>query len=83
MYNSTAAPTTYADTELTYNILDQDNIARGHSAYYLKWTDEAIQDGGRAYYDAGKQTLEDIPAEALSLRSEAFNQAAKAEAAVA
>jgi hypothetical protein len=83
MYNSTAAPTTYSHTELTYNILDQDNIARGHSAYYLRWTDEAIQDGGRAYYDAGKQTLADIPAEALSLRSEAFNMAAKAEAAFA
>jgi hypothetical protein len=83
MYNSTAAPTTYSHTELTYNILDQDNIARGHSAYYLKWTDEAIQDGGRAYYDSGKQTLADIPAEALSLRSEAFNMAAKAEAAFA
>jgi hypothetical protein len=83
MYNSTAAPTTYSHTELTYNILDQDNIARGHSAYYLRWTDEAIQDGGRAYYDAGKQTLADIPAGALSLRSEAFNMAAKAEAAFA
>jgi hypothetical protein len=83
MYNSTAAPTTYSHTELTYNILDQDNIARGHTAYYLKWTDEAIQDGGRAYYDAGKQTLASIPSEALSLRSEALNMAAKAEAAFA
>src|ERR687895_1063627 len=82
-FNSTASPTTYSHTELVYSILDQENIARGHAAYYLKWTDEAIQDGGRGFYDAGKQTLADIPAEALSLRSEALNMAAKAEAAFA
>ncbi|HXH35705.1 MAG TPA: hypothetical protein VNJ54_15085, partial [Plantibacter sp.] len=44
-YNSTAAPTTYSHTELVYSILDQENIARGHSAYYLKWTDEALSQG--------------------------------------
>jgi hypothetical protein len=82
-YNSTAAPTTYSHTELTYSILDQDNIARGHAAYYLKWTDEALQDGGRAFYDAGKQTLAAIPPSALSLRNEAISMAAKAEAAFA
>ena len=45
-FNSTAAPTTYSHTELVYSILDQENIARGHAAYYLKWTDEALSDGG-------------------------------------
>ena len=70
-------------TELTYSILDQDNIARGHTAYYLKWSDEALQDGGRAYFDAGKQTLATIPAQAQSLRSQAISLAAKAEKAFA
>jgi len=83
MYNSTAAPTTYSHTELTYSILDQDNIARGHTAYYLKWSDEALQDGGRVYYDSGKQTLASIPAQAQSLRSQAISLAAKAEKAFA
>ena len=83
MYNSTAAPTTYSHTELTYSILDQDNIARGHTAYYLKWSDEALQDAGRAYYDAGKQTLASIPADAQSLRSQAISMAQKAEQAFA
>jgi hypothetical protein len=36
MYNSTAAPDDVLAQELTYSILDQDNIARGHAAYYLK-----------------------------------------------
>ena len=48
-YNSTAAPTTYSHTELVYSILDQENIARGHAAYYLKWADEALSEGGEAY----------------------------------
>ena len=41
-FNSTAAPTTYSHTELVYSILDQENIARGHAAYYLKWADQAL-----------------------------------------
>ena len=46
-YNSTAAPSTYSHTELIYSILDQENIARGHTAYYLKWADEALVRGRR------------------------------------
>ena len=48
-YNSTAAPSTYSHTELVYSILDQENIARGHAAYYLKWADQALSEGGEAY----------------------------------
>lgn len=55
----------------------------GTSAYYLKWADEALQDGGRAYYDSGKQTLASIPPEAQSLRSQAISLSAKAENAFA
>jgi hypothetical protein len=54
---------------------------RFSASSYLKWTDETLQDGGRGFYDAGKQTLADIPAEALSLRNEALNMAAEAETA--
>ena len=36
------SPTTYSHTELVYSILDQENIARGHAAYYLKWSDQAL-----------------------------------------
>jgi hypothetical protein len=78
-FNSTAAPTTYSHTELVYSILDQESIARGHAAYYLKWTDEALADGGQAYYDAGKTTVGGLPADAARLRKEAIDAAAKAE----
>ena len=82
-FNSTAAPTTYSHTELVYSILDQENIARGHTAYYLKWTDEALQEAGDAYIAAGKTTLGSLPAKAQRLRGEAIAQIAKAEAAFA
>ena len=61
-FNSTAAPSTYSHTELIYSILDQENIARGHAAYYLKWTDEALADGGQAYVDAGIDDARAAPA---------------------
>jgi hypothetical protein len=77
-YDSSAVPTTYAFDELTYSILDQENIARGHSAYYLKWADEALQEGGRAYYDKGTTTLNLLPADAASFRSQAINLSNKA-----
>ena len=35
-FDSTAAPTTYAFDQMTYSILDQETIARGHLAYYLQ-----------------------------------------------
>jgi hypothetical protein len=78
-YNTTAAPTTYSHTELVYSILDQESIARGHAAYYLKWTDEALEDGGKAYVEAGKTLVSQLPADAQRLRSEAIGAIGKAE----
>jgi hypothetical protein len=80
-FNSTAAPTTYSHTELVYSILDQENIARGHAAYYLKWTDEALVEGGDAYFAAGKTTVGSLPSKAQRLRREAISAIGKAEAA--
>ena len=82
-FNSTAAPTTYSHTELVYNILDQENIARGHTAYYLKWADEALAEAGDAYYAAGKTTVGSLPTNAQRLRKEAIAAIAKAESAFA
>jgi hypothetical protein len=78
-FNSTAAPTTYSHTELVYSILDQENIARGHMAYYLKWADEALADGGEAYASRGVTQVGLLPAKARRLRSEAISFSAKAE----
>ena len=52
-FDSTAAPTTYAFDQLTYSILDQETIARGHLAYYLKWTNEALEGRRRRVRRAG------------------------------
>jgi hypothetical protein len=82
-FNSTAAPSTYSHTELIYSILDQENIARGHAAYYLKWTNEALTDGGEAYYEAGVTAVGALPAAPARFRSRALNQMAKARAAFA
>jgi hypothetical protein len=82
-FNSTAAPTTYSHTELVYSILDQENIARGHAAYYLKWTDEALVEAGDAYFAAGKTTVGSLPSTARRLRAEAISAISKAEAAFA
>jgi len=78
-YNSTAAPTTYSHTELVYSILDQENIARGHAAYYLKWTDEALSEGGEAYAARGVTQVSLLPSDAARLRREALSASAKAE----
>jgi len=78
-YNSTAAPTTYSHTELVYSILDQENIARGHAAYYLQWTDEALSEGGEAYNAAGITQVSMLPKDAARLRREALSASAKAE----
>jgi hypothetical protein len=82
-FNSTAAPTTYSHTELVYSILDQENIARGHTAYYLKWADEALAEAGDAYYAAGKTTVGSLPSKVQRLRREAISAIAKAEYAFA
>ncbi|MDQ3668814.1 MAG: PPC domain-containing protein [Actinomycetota bacterium] len=78
-FNSTAAPTTYSHTELVYNVLDQENIARGHTAYYLNWTDQALEEGGNAFYDKGLTTIASLSPEARSLRKAALDATAKAE----
>ncbi|HUP33261.1 MAG TPA: hypothetical protein VM184_09540 [Gaiellaceae bacterium] len=78
-YNSTAAPTTYSHTELVYSILDQENIARGHAAYYLKWTDQALSEGGEAYAARGITQISQLPKDAARLRKEALSASAKAE----
>ena len=80
-FNSTAAPTTYSHTELVYSILDQESIARGHAAYYLKWADEALAEAGEAYFAAGKTTVSSLPSKARTLRADAISAIAKAELA--
>jgi hypothetical protein len=78
-YNSTASPTTYSHTELVYSILDQENIARGHAAYYLKWSDQALSEAGDAYAAKGTTLVSQLPADAARLRQEAISNAARAE----
>jgi hypothetical protein len=78
-FNSTAAPTTYSHTELVYSILDQENIARGHMAYYLKWSDQALSEAGDAYAAKGTTLVSQLPANAARLRQEAIANAARAE----
>jgi hypothetical protein len=78
-----AAPTTYSHTELVYNVLDQESIARGHTAYYLTWADEALAEGGEAFAADGVERVDQLPALARRLRSEAIASMAKAEAAFA
>jgi hypothetical protein len=67
-FNSTAAPTTYSHTELVYSILDQESVARGHAAYYLKWTNEALTDGVEASCRSGTTTVGALPGTAAKLR---------------
>src|SRR5688572_25511724 len=78
-YNSTAAPSTYSHTELIYSILDQENIARGHAAYYLKWADEALAQAGDAYAAKGITLVSQLPANAARLRKEAIDNSKRAE----
>jgi pre-peptidase len=77
-FDSTKAPTTYAHDELTYGVLDQENIARGHSAYYLKWANEALADGGTAYSQKGLNTVGQLPAADQKLRKSAISSMATA-----
>jgi len=78
-FNSTAAPTTYSHVELVYSILDQESIARGHTAYYLTWADEALAQGGQAFSDAGLTTLNQLSDKARRLRRDAISAMQKAE----
>lgn len=78
-FNSTAAPTTYSHTELVYSILDQENIARGHAAYYLAWSDEGLAQAGDAYAAKGITLVSQLPANAARLRQEAIANAKRAE----
>jgi hypothetical protein len=72
-FDSTKAPTTYAHDELTYGVLDQENIARGHSAYYLKWTNEALADAGTAFSQKGLTTVGQLSAADQKLRKSAIS----------
>jgi hypothetical protein len=72
-FNTTAAPTTYSHDELQYSILDQENVARGHTAYYLSWTNEALAEGGEAYSDKGVKTIGQLPGDAQRLRKTAIS----------
>ena len=77
-FNSTAAPTTYSHDELTYSILDQENISRGHTAYYLRWTNEALAEGGEVFAENGSATLTQLSAAARRFRSDAISSMATA-----
>jgi hypothetical protein len=78
-FDSTAAPTTYAFDELKYSILDQETIARGHLAYYLRWTHAALQESGAAYFASGKTTVGSLPKKARTLRQTAIDSTAQAQ----
>jgi hypothetical protein len=78
-YNSTASPTTYSHVELQYGILDQESIARGHTSYYLLWTDEALALAGVAFGKDGIKSPEELPADLQALRATAIKQNARAE----
>ena len=82
-FNTTAAPTTYSHDELQYSILDQENIAQGHTAYYLSWANEALAAGGQAYYDRGLTLVKQLPADVQRLRSIAIASTADARKAFA
>ena len=77
-FDTTAAPTTYSHVELKYSVLDQDNIARGHGSYYLKWIDSALGDGDYAFVSRRIETMRQLPKAAGRARAEAI--AARAEA---
>jgi hypothetical protein len=78
-FDSTAAPTTYAFDQLTYSILDQENVARGHLAYYLKWTNEALKEGGDAFAAKGLTTTDLLSPAAQRRRQNAINALAVAQ----
>lgn len=79
MYNSTASPTTYSHDELTYSVLDQESIARGHTSYYLSWTDEALSAAGAQLQADGTTSLSDLDDELAALRATAIAKSTEAE----
>ena len=78
-FDSTAAPTTYAFDQLSYSILDQETIARGHLSYYLDWTREALQKGGDAFAAQGITTTTQLSSTAARRRQKALDNRAKAQ----
>ncbi len=78
-FDSSAAPTTYAFDQLSYSILDQETIARGHLAYYLKWTQEALKAGGDAFAAQGLTTVDKLSTAAQRRRQKAIDGLAKAQ----
>lgn len=82
-FDSTAAPTTYAFDQLSYSILDQETIARGHLAYYLQWTREALAKGGDAFAAQGLTSVSQLSTTAQRRRQKAIANIAKAQQAFA
>jgi hypothetical protein len=78
-FDSTAAPTTYAFDQLSYSILDQETIARGHMAYYLEWTREALKAGGDAFASQGITSTTQLSSTAARRRQKALDNMAKAQ----
>jgi hypothetical protein len=78
-FDSTAAPTTYAFDQMRYAVLDQENIARGHLAYYLKWTREALKEAGDAFVAKGITTTDQLPGSARTNRQTAIDSMASAQ----
>jgi hypothetical protein len=78
-FDSTAAPTTYAFDQLSYSILDQETIARGHLAYYLDWTREALKKGGDAFAAQGITSTSQLSTVAARRRQKALDNLAKAQ----
>ena len=63
------------------DVIVPDEAAR--FAYYLKWADQALSDGGVAYASRGVTQVSLLPANAARLRNESINGQKKAEAAFA
>jgi hypothetical protein len=82
-FDSTAAPTTYAFDQLTYSILDQETIARGHLAYYLMWTREALKASDEAFTAKGITSTTQLSTAAARRRQKALDRMADAKAAFA
>jgi hypothetical protein len=61
------------------DLLDQETIARGHLAYYLKWTNEALKTGGDAFAAKGLTTTDQLSTAAQRRRQKAIDGIAKAQ----
>ena len=60
-------------------MLDQENIARGHLAYYLKWTRETLEEAGDAFVAKGITTTDKLPGSARTNRRTAIDSLASAQ----